>query len=138
MHATPTDATSTNDFFANSTPANSICSRHPSADTMPPSQAPPLKYMTPQPQEVKKPPVVAGKKRFTEPLNVEELKTLEQAQVPKQTKQATHWAVHVFNEWITSRNTIACNMFSCPSDLLKKPYPPAVLDQWLAAFITLA
>ena len=26
-------------------------------------------------------------------------------------------------------------MFSCPSDLFKKPYPPAVLDQLLAAFI---
>ena len=90
--------------------------------------------MTPPPKEVKKPPVVAGKKRFAEPLNVEELKTIEEAQVPKRMKQATHWALRAFDEWVTSRNTIACNMFSCP-DLLKNLYSPAVLDQWLAAFI---
>ena len=27
------------------------------------------------------------------------------------------------------------SLFQCPNDLLEKPYPPAVLDQWLAAFI---
>lgn len=41
--------------------------------------------------------------------------------------------MHVFDEMVTSRNTVACNMFSYPSDLFKKP--PAVLDQWLVAFI---
>ena len=119
------------------TPPQQTQFAHATLQLTPPSQAPPLKHMTPLPKEVKKPPVAAGKKRFAELLNVEELKTLEEAQVPKRlrTKQATHWAVRVFDEWVTSRNTVACNMFSCPSDLLKKPYPPAVLDQWLAAFI---
>ena len=27
------------------------------------------------------------------------------------------------------------HIFQCPRDLLVKPYPPAVIDQWLAAFI---
>ena len=50
--------------------------------------------------------MIAGKKRFPEPLNMEELKILEQAQVPKRMKQAPHWAVCVFDEWDTNRTTV--------------------------------
>ena len=66
---------------------------------------------------------------------MEELKTLDELHIPKRIKQATHWAVHTFDEWVANRNTSTSNMFQCPTDLLKVPHPPAVLDQWLAAFI---
>ena len=75
------------------------------------------------------------KPRFAPPLQPEDLKNLEKPVVPKKTKQATHWAIRVFNDWISERNSKTSSMFQCPSDLLVKPYPPAILDQWLAAFI---
>ena len=63
------------------------------------------------------------------------MKVLEKPPVPKKTKQATHWAVQVFNDWVSERNSKASSLFQCPDDLLVKPHPPAILDQWLAAFI---
>ena len=77
----------------------------------------------------------AKRARFAPPLQPDDLKQLEKPPVPKKTQQATHWAIRVFNDWVTERNGIASSMFQCPQDLLSKPYPTAILDQWLAAFI---
>ena len=68
-------------------------------------------------------------------MNGEELKDLAVAPVPKRTKQATHWAVRVFDEWVAHRNAFPSKTLHCPADLLTRPHPPAVLDQWIAAFI---
>ena len=131
MHVTPTDATSKNDFL--------ICKLHPSKLNL---LMPPLSWhhlhkhylwsiRLHHPKRWKSHVwLLKGRDLLNHWCGG--VKTLKEAQVPKWMKQATHWAVHAFDEWVTSKNTVACNMFSCP-DLLK-PYPPAVLDQWLAAF----
>ena len=53
----------------------------------------------------------------------------------QKTQQATHWAVRTFNAWVKQRNQKTSAMFQCPTDLLSSVYPPAIVDQWLAAFI---
>ena len=40
-----------------------------------------------------------------------------------------------FNNWLKNRNSQCPSGFQCPQDPPWKPHPPAVLDQWLAAFI---
>lgn len=39
----------------------------------------------------------------------------------------------MFNDWVKQRNEECAT--KCPADLLQSPYPPAVLDRWIAAFI---
>ena len=76
-----------------------------------------------------------SKTRFSAPLQQHQLQSLEKAFQPKNTIQSTSWVIKAFCEWQKSRNAQSLSLFQCPNDLLEKPYPPAVLDQWLAAFI---
>ena len=47
---------------------------------------------------------------------MEELKNFAVAPVPKHTKQATHWAVCVFDEWVAHRNAFPSNTLHCPEE----------------------
>ena len=87
----------------------------------------PEEQVSPAPLHPKNQPTTS---RFAAPLKVG-----EKAFQPKKTKQATNWAVKIFDEWLLNRNSQCPVSFQCPRDLLSKPYPPAVIDQWLAAFI---
>ena len=64
--------------------------------------------------------------------------------VPKKTVQSTQWAVRIFTEWLTERNSCLGESVAleCPPDLLEQcnqnqyGYPNETLDHWLAAFVT--
>ena len=64
-------------------------------------------------------------------------KSFEKGFQPKNTEVSSNWAVKVFNEWLLNRNSQCPVSFQCPRDLLVKPYPPAVVDQWLWRHIKL-
>ena len=96
-------------------------------------QTTPTSTFTPQKRAQPKKPGCTS--RFATPLQVSDITSLKRGFQPKTTKLATNWAVKVFNEWVRSRNLQCPVSFQCPQDLLLKPYPPAVVDQWLATFI---
>ena len=86
---------------------------------------------SPPPSKKKKTTKAPGG-RFATPLSPKSMEQVCRGVVPKNTKKCTSWALRVFEEWRTERNSV--NEESCPENLLEEPKSD-LLNYWLARFV---
>lgn len=75
----------------------------------------------PPKKRLKLPASSKGKTHFTDMVTSEELETLSQGFVPKNTEKNTKWAVSTFKQWIVSRNQRSAVGETIDVDILSKP-----------------
>ena len=67
-------------------------------------------------------------------MSEEEIAEISKVFVPSNTAKNTQWAVGVFTEWRSARNSAGGDERLCPVDLLENPVAED-LNYWLARFV---
>ena len=70
--------------------------------------------------------------RFASPVSPSRMDTICRGYIPPNTKKATSWAVHAFEQWRDQWNEKSSEEY--PSDLLEKPTADS-LNHWLSRFM---